>query len=129
MRYTLTVLLAVLCFGCATKSGPGVARPTLPEPVNLVPEPLRLSGSEQYAGQNALVEKVGTGNLDGKLVILDAPVDGAHAEAVKRVVLNAGVPEEYVSVQGETNIQHAGKLTVPSDTRVIVRSPACLREQ
>ena len=121
MRYTLTVLLAVLCFGCATKSGPGVARPTLPEPVNLIPDTLRLSGSEQYPGQNELVRKVGTGNLDGKLVILDAPADGEHAQWVRRVVLDAGVPERYVSIQEETNIQHAGKLTVPADTRVIVR--------
>ena len=118
MRHTLTVVLAVLCSACAAKNEPEV----MPEPPpNPIPEALRLSGTEQYPGQNALVQKVGTANLDGKLVILDAPADGEHAQWVRQVVLDAGVPEEYVSIQEETNIQYRSELTVPSDTRVIVR--------
>jgi len=119
MRLTLTTLLAMLCVGCAAKNGPEVAPEPPPDPI---PEELRLTGTEQYPGQNDLVQKAGTANLDGKLVILDAPADGEHAQMVRRVVLNAGVPEEFVSIQEETNIQHGGKLTVPEDTRVIVRS-------
>ena len=122
MTSTLTTLLAVLCLGCAARNQPEVVPEPVPDPI---PEALRLSGTEQYPGQNDLVRKVGTGNLDGKLVILDAPVDGYHAQKVRQVVLNAGVPEEYVSIQKNTTIMHrmhGGKLTVPPDTRVIVRS-------
>jgi len=118
MRLTLTTLLVISSVGCAAKNEPEV----VPEPwTDPIPEELRLTGTEQYPGQNGLVQKVGTGNLKGRLVILDAPADGEHAGYVKQRVVDAGVPEEYFSIQEETNIQHGGELTVPSDTRVIVR--------
>ena len=104
----LVLLLSACVTGCATKNRPGVVRPILPEPVNLVPEALRLSGSEQYRGQKELVRKVGTSNLTGRVQILDWTIDTddpSHAEAVKRVVMNAGVPEEHVSVQADRCIQ------------------------
>lgn len=121
IRTALTVLLATSGVGCAAKKEPDIVPE--PEPVDPIPEAIRLSGSEQYPGQNGLVQKVGTGDLDGKLVILDAPVDGYHAQAVRKVVLDAGVPEEYVSIQENTRIiWDDGTLTVPEDTKVIVRS-------
>ena len=127
MRPTLIVLLAVSCFGCATKNGPGVARPILPEPVNLIPEPLRLSGSEQYPGQNDLVEKVGTSDLAGRVQILDYSIqteDPSHAEMVRQIVMNAGVPAENVSVQADPRFQIRGTLNVPQHARVIIRTDA-----
>ena len=120
---TLTTLLAVLCSGCAARNGPEVVPEPPPDPI---PEELRLTEAEQYPGQNDLVRKVGTANLDGKLVVLDAPSpmdpEGIHAQLVRQVVLDAGVPEEYVSIQGYTNIMRGEELSVPPDTRVIVRS-------
>ena len=130
-RIALTVLLAISGVGCAARNGPDV----VPEPEPLpdpIPEALRLSGTEQYPGRNGLVQKVGTSNLDGKLVILDAPADGEHAQRVKQIVINAGVPEEYVSIQENTTIMYPdGTITVPEDTKVIVRPdwPALRRHE
>jgi len=122
MRLTLTTLLVISSVGCAAKNEPEV----VPEPPpNPIPEELRLTGTEQYPGQNDLVQKVGTANLAGRVQILDYSIqteDPSHAETVKRTTMNAGVPEEHVFVQADPNIQRNGVLTVPDDTRVIVRT-------
>ena len=122
MRYTLTGLLAVLCAGCAAKNGPEVMPEPPPDPI---PEALRLLENEQYPGQNVLARKIGASNLTGRVQILDYSVlteDSSHAEMVKRIVMNAGVPVGHVFVQGDYYIQRDGNLNVPSDTRVIVRT-------
>lgn len=121
MRHTLTVLLAICGFGCAAKNEPEV----VPEPwTDPIPEELRLTGTEQYPGQNGLVQKVGTGSLTGRVQILDWTIDTDdpyHAQKVHGIVLDAGVPEEHVFVQADHDIQHDGTLNVPEDTKVIVR--------
>ena len=112
MRHTRTVLLAVLCcFGCAAARDGLVVVPV--PPPDPIPEELRLTETEQYPGQNDLVRKVGTSNLVGRVQILDWTIDtddSWHADRVKRIVMNAGVPGEHVFLQADHYVQHDGKL-------------------
>lgn len=89
----------------------------VPDPPNPIPEELRLEGNEQYPGQHALTEKVGKDNLEGILFINDEP-DSEHANLVKEVAVNAGVPESHI-VTGVKWIRH-DTLAFPEGTRTAV---------